>query len=125
MDKRTVILVCAPHLFGESLENLLRSSQDIRLIGPWELSADICDRLTDVHPDVVVIAEDGSEIEQIVSLTDQIMHRYPDLPVIRVGVNQNVMYIINTQALPARGSDLLKTIRELRWHRPDGFAEGP
>jgi DNA-binding NarL/FixJ family response regulator len=126
MEKRSVVLICTQQLFGESLETLLSSSGDIGLIGPWDLQVDVCERLSACHPDVVVIIEDPAEIDCAGALTNQIMHRYPDLPVILLGVDQNVFYIINTQALPASGPDLLNTIRRLPVEKPrtSGDARG-
>jgi DNA-binding NarL/FixJ family response regulator len=113
MPKRRVLLVCSQHLFGESLEVLLRKAVDLDLIGPWEMNEDICDRLTDLDLDVVVIADEDPNGRGVVAFTNTVMHRYPDLPVIRTGLTQNIFYIVETHALPARGSDLLETIRGL------------
>lgn len=110
MPKHRVLLVCSQHLYGESLESLLRKAVDLDLIGPWELSEDICDRLTDLNLDVVVIADKDPNGQEIIEFTNTIMRRYPDLPVIRTGLTQNIFYVVETHALPARGSDLIETI---------------
>lgn len=83
------------------------------MIGPWDLDEDICDRLTDLNLDVVVIADEDPNSEEVVRLTNTIMQNHPDLPVIRTGLTHNMFYIVETHAHPARGSDLLETIRGL------------
>jgi len=113
MPNRRVLLVCSQHLFGESLESLLLKAGDLALIGPWNLNEDICDRMTDLSLNVVIIADEDPNSEEIVKLTNTVMQRYPDLPVIRTGLTHNMFYIVETHALPARGSDLIETIRGL------------
>jgi len=118
MPKRRVLLVCSQHLFGESLESLLLKAGDLDLIGPWNLIEDICDRMTGLKLNVVVIADEDPNSEEVVKLTHTVMQRYPDLPVIRTGLTHNMFYVVETHALPARGSDLIETIRGLPVARP-------
>lgn len=113
MPNRNVLLVCSQHLFGESLESLLLKAGDLDLIGPWDLNEDICDRMTDLKLNVVIIADEDPNSEEIIKLTNTVMQRYPDLPVIRTGLTHNMFYIVETHAFPARGSDLIETIRGL------------
>jgi DNA-binding NarL/FixJ family response regulator len=113
MPNRNVLLVCSQHLFGESLESLLLKAGDLDLIGPWNLNEDICDRMTDLNLNVVVIADEDPNSEEVVKITNTLMQRFPDLPVIRTGLTHNMFYVVETHALPARGSDLIETIRGL------------
>lgn len=113
MSKRRVLLVCSQHLFGESLESLLLKAGDLDLIGPWNLNEDICDHMTDLKVNVVIVADEDPNSEEIVKLTNTVMQQFPDLPVIRTGLTHNMFYVVETHALPARGSDLIKTIRGL------------
>ena len=119
MIKRRVLLVCSLHLFGESLGLLLQKAGDLDLIGPWDLNVDVCDRLTDLNLDVVVIADEDPNSKEVVRLTNTVMQRHPNLPVIRTGLTQNMFYIVETHAIPARGSDLIATIRRLPVARPN------
>jgi len=119
MPNRNVLLVCSQHLFGESLESLLLKAGDLDLIGPWNLNEDICDRMTNLKLNVVVIADEDPNSEEIVKLTNTVMLRYPDLPVIRTGLTHNMFYVVETHALPARGSDLIETIRGLPVAQPN------
>lgn len=113
MKKRRVLLVCSQHLFGESMETVLRVADDVELIGPWEPNQDVCQRIPEVRPDVVVITDEDPQNEAVVSLTATIIEQYPELSIIRTGLNENVFRVFSTHTLPARGADLLETIRNL------------
>ena len=112
MSKPRVLLICSQHLFGESMETILRADQDLELVGPWNLGdQDICGRLHDARPAVVVIADENLQSEAATQLTQSIIERYPELTVIRTALNDNVFRTFSTHTLPARGADLLNTIR--------------
>ena len=55
--KRRVLLLCAPSLLGESLENILSRGEGIELIGPWALDDPVLAQLPTSVPDVVLVAE--------------------------------------------------------------------
>ncbi len=113
MQKQRVLLICSQHLFGESMETILRAAEDVELIGPWDLGEDICQRIAAAHPNVVVIADEDPQSEAVTHLTAAIIEQYPELSVIRTGLNENVFRVFSTHTLPARGADLLETIRNL------------
>lgn len=107
-----VVLICSNRLFGESMERVLRAGE-VELIGPWDLSEDICARIGEVQPNVVVVADEDARGEESARLTTAIMEQYPELPVVRTGLTENVVRVHSTYILPARGADLLETIRNL------------
>lgn len=111
MPKQLVLLVCSQRLYGEGLESLLNNAGDLELIGPFGLNEDISDRISELNLDVVIIADEDPNSEEVVKITNLLMKNYPDLPIIRTGLIQNMFFIVETHALPARGSDLLETIR--------------
>ena len=112
MSKPRVLLICSQNLFGESLEMILRTEKDIELIGSWKLSdMDICERLLEAKPSVVVIADENLQSEAAAELTKSIIERYSELSVIRTGLSENVFRVVSTHTLPARGDNLLETIR--------------
>jgi DNA-binding NarL/FixJ family response regulator len=113
MSKRRVLLVCSQHLFGESMETVLRAEADVELIGPWDLGEEVCSRIAAASPDAVLIVEDDSQSERGANLTSAIMEAYPELPIIRARLSENVVRIHSTHILPARGTDLIETIRNL------------
>lgn len=106
-------MVCSKYLLGEGLQSLLQKENDLQLIGPWELKDNFLHLVPQYELDVVLVADEDPNSEGVVSLTNKIMQRYPDLPVIRVGLTQNIFYIVETHAFPARGTDLIETIRGL------------
>jgi hypothetical protein len=94
------------------MEMILRAEQDMELIGPWNLDEpEICLRLQDVQPSVVVIADQNLNSEAAAELTKIIIEQFPELSVIRTGLSENVFRIFSTHTVPARGADLLETIR--------------
>lgn len=112
MSKHRVLLISSQHLFGESMESILRADKDIELVGPWNLGEqDICQRLLEVNPSVIVIADENLQSEVAAELTKTIIESHPEISVIRTALNENIFRIVSTHTLPARGEDLLETIR--------------
>jgi len=113
MKKRRVLLLCAKHLLGEALENLLRTLEDVDLVGPWVLDESVIERISDHKPDVILIAEDTNQHEEISALTTVILERFPNLPIITSTLTQKVVRVYTSHELPARTDDLLNIIRKL------------
>lgn len=113
MEKRRVMLFCAKHLLGESLQNLLGAMEDIDLIGPYVLSPSNIDRIGQVSPDVVLIAEDDDKFEQGNALTTEILEKFPNMPVLHSTLTRNVVKVYTSRELPARSADLAEVIRNL------------
>ena len=112
MSKPRVLLISSQHLFGESMETILRAEKEIELVGPWNLGdQDICQRVLEVKPSVVVIADEDSQSEIAAELSKFIIEQNSELSVIRAGLSENVFRIVSTHTLPARGDSLLETIR--------------
>ena len=133
MQKRRVLLICSKHLFGESIERVLCGAQDLELVGPWDLDQDICSRIAEARPNVVIVADEDPQNDAVTYLTTRIIEQYPNLSVIRAGLTENVVRVFCTHLFPARGIDLLEMIRsmpawdeaesqETRSSRPDGAA---
>ena len=112
MANPRVLLISSQHLFGESMETILRAEKEVELIGPWNLGdQDICERLIEVSPSVIVIADEDLQSEVAAELTKTIIEQRPEISVIRTALNENVFRIFSTHTLPARGEDLLESIR--------------
>ena len=112
MSKPRILLISSQHLFGESMEMILRAAKDMELIGPWDLNdRDICRRLPEVRPSMVVIADESLQGKVATELTQSIIEQYPEVSVIRAGLSENVFRIFSTHTLPAQGAKLIETIR--------------
>ena len=112
MSNPRVLLISSQHLFGESMETILRAEKEVELIGPWTLGdQDICERLIEVSPSVIVIADENLQSEVAAGLTKTIIEQHPEISVIRTALNENIFRIFSTHTLPARGEDLLESIR--------------
>lgn len=119
MDKRRVLLLYASPtgrppqlLLAEALENILSKVEDVVLIGPWALDEQMLARLSQELPDIVLIVEE-EDGEDVISLTARILEHHSDLPVVRVGLAQNVVRLYMSHTLPARSTDLVEAIRSL------------
>lgn len=112
MSKSRILLISSQHLFGESMETILRADKEIELIGSWNLNEqDICSRVFEERPSVVVIADENLQSETAAEMTKTIIEQHPEISVIRTALNENVFRIVSTHTLPARGDNLLETIR--------------
>lgn len=112
--KRRVLLICSPHLFGESLETILRRVDEMELLGPMELSQEnIHVRLLELRPDAVIVVDDGESKSNVSALTTAILQQFPHLPVISAGLEQNVFHVFSAHTLPARSSDFVEAILNL------------
>ena len=107
-----VLLISSQHLFGESMEMILRGEKEIDLLGPWKLGEpNLLQRILEEQPSVVVIADEDLQSETAAELTKSIIEQCPELSVIRTGLSENVFRIVSTHTFPARGDNLLETIR--------------
>jgi DNA-binding NarL/FixJ family response regulator len=94
------------------METILRAEKTVELIGPWSLGDQgICERLIEASPSVIVIADENLQNEVAADLTKTIIEQHPEISVIRTALNENVFRIFSTYTLPARGEDLLESIR--------------
>ncbi len=119
LEKRRVLLICPQHLFGESLETILRRVEDMELLGPMELSQEnINERLFELRPDAVVIVDEGENKMSVSYLTAAILQQFPSLPVISAGLEQNIFRVFSAHTLPARSSDLVEAILNLPPENP-------
>jgi DNA-binding NarL/FixJ family response regulator len=114
VEKRRVLLLWVQPLLGEGLEHILRGLEDVKLIGPWVMDSQVLSRLSEAAPDIVLVAEGaGREGESVTSLFAQLLERYPDLPVVRISLEQNAVRVYTSRTLPARSADLIEAIRSL------------
>jgi len=113
MEKRRVLLLCARSLLGESLERLLKQEADVELVGPWDLADQVFARLSEERPDVVLIAGGEGQSDSAAALTAKILEHHSEIPVICVGLAQDILRIYTSQTVQASAADLLETIRSL------------
>ncbi|MCL4260219.1 MAG: hypothetical protein KJZ52_06295 [Anaerolineales bacterium] len=110
-SKPRILLISSPHLFGESMEMLLRAEKEVELIGPWDLEGlNLCERAIEERPSVIVIADENARNEYAAQLTKSIMERCLEISVIYAALNENIFRLFSTRTLPARGEDLLEAI---------------
>lgn len=110
---RHVLLIGEKQLLGESLKNLLKGFDDIQLSGPKSLSSDYCAHITEIKPDVVLIAQTGNQHEEVASVAARILDLFPNILVIHSSLDRNVVRIYTSKELPARTEDLIDAIRSM------------
>lgn len=113
MAKQRVLLICSQYLFGTGVEMILRAADDLELIGPWGFNEDVCRQIAEIHPSVIVVAYEDPQNKNITRLTSRIIEQYPELSIIRAGLTEDVVRVFSIHLVPARGADLLDTIRSM------------
>ncbi len=122
--KRRVLLICSQHLFGESLENMLRQADDVEVLGPIDRCQNHIDaQLLEMRPDVIVIVDEGENKINIAYLTATILQQFPSLPVISTGLEQTTFRIFSAHTRPARSSDFVEAILNLPPNDPWGATQ--
>ncbi len=113
LNKRRVLLLDTQPLLGKGLELILNQLEDVELIGPWDLDRPVLSRLAKQGPDIVLVAEDQEQSRRLTALIGRILERYPDLPVIRIGLERNRLRLYCSRSLPAHSANLIELIRSL------------
>ncbi|MCC6192342.1 MAG: response regulator transcription factor [Anaerolineales bacterium] len=111
--KRRVLLLSTHPLLGDGLQVILGGLADVDLIGPLVLDAQALDRVPEISPDVILIAEEGGPASSAAALTARLLEQCPDVPVIRVGLRQDTIRLYTSHTLPAHRADLIEAIRRL------------
>jgi chemotaxis response regulator CheB len=97
-------------LFAQGVCEILERESDIELLGPRAIAGDAVAHIEAFDPDVVVIAEeDPSDADLVV----QILRVRPDLPLVRVGLEENAVRVHRIAQVAATSTSLLDAIRRL------------
>jgi len=113
MEKKRVLLFSQPNLLSESLEHILSKLDDIQITGSWPLDNLVLAHCSEQPCDLVLIADNESNHQQVSTITFHLLDAYPNLPIIRVKLDPNVLLVYSSQALPARVADLIEAIRQV------------
>lgn len=119
MPKHRVLFLRAPSLLAEGIERLLRHMEGVEFVGPWDLDAQVAARLSEANPDIIVLAEEGASAAETGFLISEILEQHPDLPIVRVGMEQHSICLYTSRALPARTTELVELIRNLPIRQPE------
>jgi DNA-binding NarL/FixJ family response regulator len=113
MQKRRVVLLSDQNLLGEILEEILQNSDEVEYIGTWGLDDLDIARFAEISPGVLVIADETSPSSRVNHHLASIQSGYPDIPIIRVTLEQNDLRVYTSQSKPARRAELIDLIRQL------------
>lgn len=117
MSGRRVVLLCERQLLGESLEHVLRHMGEVELYGPWDYGESTFSRLEEVHPQLVVIADNfparSPQCARTACMTAQVLEAFPAIPVVRVGLAQNLVQVYTSRTLAANSSELNRILDQI------------
>ena len=113
MGKKRILLFSQPNLLSESLEHILSKLEDIQITGSWPLDDQVLAHCSEQPCDLVLIADHESNHQQVSTVTSTLLEAYPNLPIIRVKLDPNVLLVYSSQSLPARVADLIEVIRQV------------
>jgi hypothetical protein len=113
MQKRRVALLSDQNLLGEILEDILVNSDEVEFIGSWGLDDLNMASFAKLSPGLLVIADEVPPSSRVSDHLAEIQTVYPDIPIIRVTLDQNDLRIYTSQSKPARRAELIDLIRQL------------
>lgn len=113
MHRRRILVLSRQTLLGESLERILGEMEDVEVVGSWLLDDSALPALPSPSPDLLLIADDEVDAGGMTGLALHLMELHPNLPVIRVELDRNILQVFTSQTLPARVADLIDAIRRL------------
>jgi DNA-binding NarL/FixJ family response regulator len=112
MDKRRVLLISPPNLLRDSLEHILGGLADVQVTGCLPLDSEALRQCAELPHDLILIADDESSAQQACKLMSSLLEAYPNIPIIRIKLDPNVLLVYSAEALPARVADLVRVIRQ-------------
>ena len=113
MEKKRVLLISQPNLLREILEHILGNLEDILIAASWPLEDQVLAHCSEQPYDLVLIAEDEATAQQVSAVTSILLETCPNLPIIRVKLDPNILLVYSSQTLPARVADLIEVIRQV------------
>ena len=110
MSQQRVLLLGRPGLFAQGIQDILERQSDMEIFGPYPMTVDAVAHIEAFGPDVVVIANEGSTNDALVA---HILRTYPDLPVVRVGLEESMVHVYRSERVAATSTSFLDAIRGL------------
>ena len=112
MEKKRILILGQPNLLRESLEYILSTLEDVQVVGAWPLDGEALAHCAEQQYDLALIAEDEASSPQASEVMSGLLEASPQVPIVRVGLDPNILLVTVTQARPARVADLIHVIRQ-------------
>ena len=112
MDRQRVLILYIQPLLGEGIQIILRDEPTVEVLGMEPLTPESLDIVAALHPDVVITAE-GVYSSQATRLIGQLLQIHAEVPLIRVGLEENRVQIHHSCQLPASVRGLKDALRRL------------
>ena len=110
MSQQCVLLVGRPGLLVQGIHEILKRQGEIEVLGPYPMTANVVAFVESACPDAIVIAGEGPTD---IALVAHILRTCPGLPIVRVGLQDNLVRVYTSQRLAATSTSLLDAIRGL------------
>ena len=113
MEKRRILIIGQPNLFRDTLETVLSNLEDVEVTACLPLDDQVLTACAEQPPERVLVADDQSTAQQALTVLSGLLEASPNLPIIRVNLEPNMLLIYCSEALPASVADLIKVIRQV------------
>jgi NAD-dependent dihydropyrimidine dehydrogenase PreA subunit len=110
VSEQRVLLLGRRGLFAQGVQEILEREGQMEVLVLHAMPVDTVARIASFSPDVVVIADESATYTALVA---HVLRVYPDLPVVRVGLEESVVRVYRSEQVTATSASLLNTIRDL------------
>lgn len=121
MQFQRVLLLSDQHLLGEGLERILRQVEGVKVIDSWLIFEVNLASIISKNPDLLLIAEEANSEESAANLSASILDNFPNLPLVRLKLSQNVFHVYTSKTFTADSAHLIKAIKQLLLSSPNGL----
>ncbi len=126
MEKRRVLLICTLPLLCEGLQRIFGALDDVELVCLECADPQVVEScLRSFQPGTVVIAGERAD-DAATHLISNVLNYWPDIPVVWIELETNVIRVYTSHTLPANSRDLLDAVRRASFGSYEGGAQtGP
>jgi chemotaxis response regulator CheB len=110
VSQQRVLILGRSGLFAQGVQDILEQENDIEVCASHPMTVDGANQIRALGPDVLILANDGTTDAALVG---HILRTYPDLPIVRVGLEDSVIRVYRSEQVAATSAGLLDTIRGL------------
>lgn len=105
-------MVSLQPLLGEALEGVLKRLPGVDLVYTCRSDAGLEELLAREVPDILLFVEE-EETASSRELIARVMQLFPGLPVLWIGLANNLMHVYTFRTLPAQGGEMIRAIQQL------------
>jgi chemotaxis response regulator CheB len=110
MDRQRVLLIGFPGLLVQGIHDILKWHHDMKVLSLPRMTVEAVGRIEAFSPDVLVVAGGEPDAAELICA---VLWTFPDLPVVRVGLEKNRVYAHRSVQMLATSANLLGAIHDL------------